>query len=83
MEDGRVACSNVNELTAALNINYNPSEWRLFIDSSKSSLKAVLLHNGNIFGSMVEWLKHWDHDQHGLSSKNLLRPFCCVFGNDT
>ncbi|KAL4718315.1 hypothetical protein ACJJTC_009937 [Scirpophaga incertulas] len=23
-------------------------EWRLFIDSSKSSLKAVLLHNGNM-----------------------------------
>ena len=24
-----------------------PSEWRLFIDSSTKSLKAVLLHNGN------------------------------------
>ena len=30
-----------------LNIEYNPEEWRLFIDSSKLSLKAVLLHNGN------------------------------------
>ena len=28
---------------------YNPTEWRLFIDSSKRSLKCVLLHNGNIF----------------------------------
>ena len=27
--------------------NYEPSEWRLFIDSNKTSLKAVLLHNGN------------------------------------
>ena len=26
---------------------YDLSEWRLFIDSSKASLKAVLLHNGN------------------------------------
>jgi len=26
----------------------NPVPWRLFIDSSKTSLKAVLLHNGNI-----------------------------------
>ncbi|GFV79149.1 uncharacterized protein TNCV_2613351 [Trichonephila clavipes] len=25
---------------------YEPEEWRLFIDSSKRSLKAVLLHNG-------------------------------------
>ncbi|KAI6661417.1 hypothetical protein LOD99_13289 [Oopsacas minuta] len=33
-------------------LNYNPSDWRLFIDSSKRSLKCVLLHNGNIFGSI-------------------------------
>ena len=26
---------------------YDLSEWRLFTDSSKASLKAVLLHNGN------------------------------------
>ena len=26
---------------------YNPDEWRLFIDSSKRSLKCVLLHDGN------------------------------------
>ena len=25
----------------------DPNDWRLFIDSSKRSLKAVLLHNGN------------------------------------
>lgn len=28
--------------------NYNPNEWRLYIDSCKYSLKAVLIHNGNI-----------------------------------
>ena len=28
-------------------LEYNSSEWRLFIDSSTTSLKAVLLHNGN------------------------------------
>ena len=26
---------------------HTPDEWRRFIDSSKVSLKAVLLHNGN------------------------------------
>ena len=30
-----------------LNLNYDPTEWRLFIGSSKLSLKAVLLQNGN------------------------------------
>ncbi|GFW76425.1 uncharacterized protein TNCV_1582041 [Trichonephila clavipes] len=29
-----------------------PEEWRLFIDSSKRSLKAVLLHNGNRYASV-------------------------------
>ena len=32
----------------ALGVQHIPSEWRLFIDSSKSSIKAVLLHNGNL-----------------------------------
>ena len=32
--------------------NCNPIDWRLFIESSKRSLKCVLLHNGNILGSI-------------------------------
>jgi len=31
----------------ALGIKHDPQEWRLFVDSSKLSLKAVLLLNGN------------------------------------
>lgn len=31
---------------------YTSAEWRLFIDSSKRSLKCVLLHNGNHYGSI-------------------------------
>ena len=31
---------------------YDPNEWRLFIDSSKKSLKCVLLHNENFFGAI-------------------------------
>jgi len=31
---------------------YNPDQWRLFIVSSKVSLKVVLLHNGNRFPSI-------------------------------
>ena len=31
---------------------YNADEWRLFIDSSKSSLKCVILHNGNKYASV-------------------------------
>ena len=35
-----------------IELAYNPQEWRLFVDSSKFSLKAVLLHNGNQFPSI-------------------------------
>lgn len=40
-------CSNINHLFESLGYQHKQEEWRLFIDSSKSGLKAVLLHNGN------------------------------------
>jgi len=40
-------CSDINGLMLELGIKHRPEEWRLFIDSAKASLKAVLLHNGN------------------------------------
>ena len=42
-----VFCTDVCGLMSALNVDYDMNDWRLFIDSSKFSLKAVLLHNGN------------------------------------
>jgi hypothetical protein len=36
----------------ALGHQHNTPEWRLFINSSKVSLKAVLLHNGNKYPSV-------------------------------
>jgi len=50
MERGLVACTDVDGLMQTL--NHNPLDWRLFIDSSKFSLKAVLLHNGNTLPSI-------------------------------
>ena len=32
-----------------LGLIYNFAEWRLFLDSSERSFKAVLLHNTNIY----------------------------------
>ena len=40
-----VYCHNIEELVKEYDIEYTPSDWRLFIDSSKRSLKAILLHN--------------------------------------
>ena len=48
-----VYCHNILGLMDELGIlDYNSTEWRLFIDSSKRSLKCVLLHNGNLFGAV-------------------------------
>jgi len=46
-EDDLVFCYDVHGPMNAPGIKHDPQEWRLFIDSSKLSLKAVLLHNGN------------------------------------
>ena len=45
-------CNDVDGLMMELGYEHKCDEWRLFIDSSKASLKAVLLHNGNIHPSI-------------------------------
>ena len=52
MEDDFVYCKDIPGLLAAMNCTHDPAEWRFFIDSSKESLKCVLLHNGNQFASI-------------------------------
>ncbi|XP_076342444.1 uncharacterized protein LOC143242821 [Tachypleus tridentatus] len=52
MENKLCYCTNVPGLFTFLGLPHNPSDWRLFIDSSKRSLKAVLLHNGNKYPSI-------------------------------
>ena len=50
MKDDFVYCNNIQGLLSEMGLpEYNPDEWRLFIDSSKRSLKCVLLHNGSKF----------------------------------
>jgi hypothetical protein len=47
-----VFCCDINGLMNSLNLEHNSTEWRLFIDSSKLSLKSVLLYNGNRLASI-------------------------------
>jgi hypothetical protein len=51
-EASLIYCNNVNGLIAAMGLEYNPAEWRLFVDSSCRSLKAVLLHSDNKVSSV-------------------------------
>ena len=45
-------CNDIPELFYTLKLDYNSSDWRLFINASKESIKAVLLHIGNILPSI-------------------------------
>ena len=47
LEDDICFCKDISSLMLSLDEEYKADEWRLFIDSNKTSLKAVLLHNGN------------------------------------
>jgi hypothetical protein len=41
-------CKDIGGLIDAMHMRHSPKKWRLFIDASKTSHKAVLLiHNGN------------------------------------
>ena len=52
-DNDHVYCCNMAELLAVMDVpQYDPNEWRLFIDSSKKSLKCMLFHNGNLLGAI-------------------------------
>lgn len=70
LQDGLCFCNNVAGLFEAIEINCNPSEWRLFIDSSSRSLKAVLLHNGNKYPSLP--MAHSVHLKEDYASVKML-----------
>jgi hypothetical protein len=46
-ENDLVFCNDICSVMEALGHQHNTPEWRLFIESTKVILKAVLLHNGN------------------------------------
>ena len=52
-DSGFVFCHNIPGLPKELGPSiYNPNEWWMFVDSSKRSLKCVLLQNVTLFGTV-------------------------------
>ena len=70
MERGLVVRTDIDGLLLTLNINHNPLDWRLFIDSSKLSLKAVLLHSGNTLPSIP--VGHSVHNKESYENMKIL-----------
>ena len=48
-----VYCSNIYGLIEKLGLTYDSNDWRLFLDSSNRSFKAVLLHNTNQYAPIT------------------------------
>jgi len=69
-EGGVMFYNDVCSIMEVLGHEYNPDEWRMFIDSSKVSLKVVLLHNGNRFPSIP--LAHAANIKESYESMKLL-----------
>ena len=70
MERGLVASTDIDDLMQTLNINHNTLDWRLFLDSSHLSLKAVLLHNGNTLPSIP--VSHSVHNKESYENVKIL-----------
>jgi hypothetical protein len=51
-------------------VEYKVNEWRLFIDSSKRSLKAILLHSGNNYASLP--IGHSAHLKESYENRELV-----------
>ena len=69
-ERGLVAWTDIDGLMQTLNINHNPLDRRLFIDSSNLSLKAVLFHNGNTLPSIP--IGHSVHNKESYENMKIL-----------
>ena len=70
MERGLVVCTDIDGLMQTLNINHNPLDWWLFIDSYKLSLKVVLFNKGNTIPSIP--VGHSVHNKKSYENINIL-----------
>ena len=52
IKDNLCFCNDITELFEQLEILYDKTNWQLFIDTSKDSIKSFLLHNGNTLPSV-------------------------------
>ena len=82
-ENDLVFFNDVCSVIEALGHQNDPTEWRLFIDSSNVVIKAVLLHNGNKFpsvppahvGNMQESYENMKLFMKRSSMKNIIGTF--------
>lgn len=73
-EDSELVYGNyVEGLLQELGCTHKPEGWKRFVDSSKFSLKAVLLHNGNIHPPLPT--AHSVHMKETYENKDLILKY--------
>ena len=77
VKDDFVYCDTIQGLLSEMGLpEYNPDEWRLFVDRSKWSLKCVLLCNDNQFACVP--IEHFVIvKEHYLNVKMVLQKLRC------
>ena len=88
LEDGVVFCNDVCSIMEVLGHECNPDQWPLFINSSKVSLKLVLLYNRNRFLWLMQpaWrkvMKAWSYFWERLNATNLSGSYVVISRCDT
>ena len=63
-------CCDVDSLSLVAGVEHKAADWRLFIDSPLLGLKAVLLHNGNVYPSVP--IGHAVHMKETYENKEVL-----------
>ena len=74
-------CTNKPGLFTSLVLPHNLSDWSLFIDSSKKSFKAVFLHNGNKYPSIL--IVHAVHIKLGLMNNFVMALVKMILPSNT
>ena len=94
-EDTFMFCHDIGGLLHIMDCVYDPKKRRLFIDSLKTSLKCILLHNGNKYATVP--MIHSVYLKKTYENKNILiikikysdhnwllcgdlKVFCMLFG---
>jgi hypothetical protein len=85
-EDDLVFCYDVDGLMKLLGMKHDTQVWRLFIDSSKLSLKTVLLHNGKQHSSIpiqhaVHMKETYENLKQLLNKRDYSKHGCHICGD--
>ena len=80
-ENDVLFCNDVCSVIEVLGHQQDPTEWRLFIDSSKVSFKTVLLQNLYPYPITPKWKKSYENMKLLLENNRNMSGFkahCCI-----